>query len=166
MYKFYSNLVHWSLWISSNWLHYYCNCWRKSMCWFEWMFWKWKMFKWSLSLQSILHERRLFNLYAFSKHYFFDPIFFFFFYFKKDAPPMSLSRTYSNNTLASDTWLYYRLTLNSTNTLRFSVNQYTSGDVDLYVKQNGIPTKTSYDYREIGTMSTFNLDIATPAATT
>ena len=57
-----------------------------------------------------------------------------------DVPPMVLGTSY-RGTIQTGEWNYYRLSLTSTSTLRFSVWQTSSGDLDLYVRASAIPTR-------------------------
>jgi hypothetical protein len=65
-----------------------------------------------------------------------------------------------------NSWNYYTVqaTTNNDIVLQFSTSSSTpSGDCDVYVKRGQNPTRTSFDYRDIGFGRTFNLTIDDPA---
>lgn len=61
---------------------------------------------------------------------------------------------------------YFYLMARPGNTLTFSVNQTGGGDCDLYIKAGDIPTRYSYDQRDIGTSPNMNIVLKNTKATT
>jgi hypothetical protein len=58
------------------------------------------------------------------------------------------------------TWNYYRVNVNSQNSLRVLVNQQSQlSDCDIYAKFNAWPSQTEYDYYDVSTAKDFNLTI-------
>jgi len=65
----------------------------------------------------------------------------------------------------SNSWNFYSVQAQSENTLIISVHELNEGDCDVYVKQGSQPSKSSYDYKDLGTASTFQITVPTPTGT-
>jgi len=66
-------------------------------------------------------------------------------------------------------WNYYRYVGTSNKEVTISLKQDSStpaGDCDLYVRAEGKPTQTEYDYAELGSATVFNVTIPEPLDTT
>jgi len=64
-------------------------------------------------------------------------------------------------------WNYYQLSVGTTTDLLVMVNQTsTTGDVDLYIKYNQIPTMWNYDFRDTSLLQNFAVTINEPTSGT
>jgi len=67
-------------------------------------------------------------------------------------------------TITRGDWTYYLLSLTANNLLQIHVKETTTtGDLDLYVKYDALPTTYSFDYRDITVLHDFYLNITEPA---
>ena len=71
-----------------------------------------------------------------------------------------------NGLVSQSGWNYYSFTLNTVDPVVLSVVETGSGDVDLYVKEGGVPTRFDFDYFDIDTVDAFNLTIDEPGSAT
>lgn len=86
-------------------------------------------------------------------------------------PPLAITALSANTVVrgqvGSRLWsFYFYLMARAGNTLTFSVNQTGGGDCDLYIKAGDIPTRYSYDQRDIGTSPNMNIVLKNTKATT
>mmetsp|Transcript_21706 Transcript_21706/g.32212 ORF Transcript_21706/g.32212 Transcript_21706/m.32212 type:complete len:613 (+) Transcript_21706:2444-4282(+) len=66
-----------------------------------------------------------------------------------------------NGRVRSKAWDFYHIIVSSSgsNGLVWSVEQTSAGDVDLYIRRNGYPSRSIYDARDIGTDERFSLQL-------
>eukprot|EP01092_Planopodium_desertum_P000054 TRINITY_DN1008_c0_g1_i2.p1 TRINITY_DN1008_c0_g1~~TRINITY_DN1008_c0_g1_i2.p1 ORF type:complete len:364 (+),score=48.47 TRINITY_DN1008_c0_g1_i2:50-1093(+) len=65
-----------------------------------------------------------------------------------------------SQTVATRAWSYYRLPVTAgTHGVRFSVNETSAGDADLYVLKNAFPTRNNYTQRDISTSTQMTITI-------
>jgi len=80
----------------------------------------------------------------------------------KNLTTVSVNTRYSG-TVRMNEWKYYQISITAGNSLVFVVNETSqSGDVDLYIKFNGVPSQFDYFARDIGTEKNFALNLNNP----
>jgi len=67
-----------------------------------------------------------------------------------------------NGYVDNNQWNYFYADTQTSNNMIIQMHQVGSGDCDVYIKANDIPTKTSFDLRDIGFSTNFNLTILNP----
>jgi len=67
-----------------------------------------------------------------------------------------------NGYVDNNQWNYYFADTQTSNNMVIEMTQVGSGDCDVYIKANENPTKTSFDLRDIGFSTAFNLTILNP----
>jgi len=76
--------------------------------------------------------------------------------------PIVLNYDYRNIGVQEGKWKYYYIELQQTGNLRLNVSQ-TRGDVDIYIRYGAIPTRMEWNYADITTNTTVNMDILEPS---
>jgi hypothetical protein len=71
-----------------------------------------------------------------------------------------------NGLVSQSGWNYYHFSLNTIDPVVLEVIETGAGDVDLYVKENGLPSRFDFDYFDIDTVDEFNLTIDEPGSST
>ena len=67
-----------------------------------------------------------------------------------------------NGYVDNNQWNYYYADTQTSNNMVIKITQVGSGDCDVYIKANENPTKTSFDLKDIGFSTSFNLTVLNP----
>eukprot|EP01114_Cavostelium_apophysatum_P024090 TRINITY_DN931_c0_g1_i1.p1 TRINITY_DN931_c0_g1~~TRINITY_DN931_c0_g1_i1.p1 ORF type:complete len:605 (-),score=120.61 TRINITY_DN931_c0_g1_i1:72-1886(-) len=80
----------------------------------------------------------------------------------KRITAITAGTSYTNQGLAKSQWDYYSIQLSSGNELTFTTTEFGTGDCDLYVKLNELPTIINWDYANVTTKDSSIIRILDP----